>query len=183
MATEINTQTLLADGIKMSVFTKDVGLEHIVDGEDRRQIARNLQPHAYAMTTINNDDTSVFRDFTIEVVQGLYKPAAGESVTPDELNDLAQQGRAVAYQVVNDENGCVCINTTYDVAVYWKDLILYDKLILCYDTYSPGGDLYSFIILTTPNLDQRYRGTFTRQIETRYNNSVLSTSDLIEILP
>ena len=54
---------------------------------------------------------------------------------------------------------------------------------LSYDTFNPqGGTLTAQIILIMPELGRDYKATFDNSIETRFNNFVQSTNEIIECL-
>ena len=54
-------------------------------------------------------------------------------------------------------------------------------MILDYDTYDPNGALNTQIIITMPEFEANsYSATYANEIETRFNNVVQSTNELIE---
>jgi hypothetical protein len=106
----------------------------------------------------------------------------GETPTSGSINDLRRTGRAVVYQLI-DKNGKTDPEKTFDLAVYWKDYIDYDKLILDYDTYDPNGDLTSQIVLVMPKVPSSYEVSFDYDLETTYNNELQTKNELLEILP
>jgi hypothetical protein len=150
--------------------------------EDRAKIARNLQANAYIMKWINNNRTTgTFSDYTLKVVEGYYEPALTESLESDDIKDLATKGRAVVYELIHNNSGLVDDRKTFELAIYLKDLVQYDKMILDYDNYSPSGSINTQLIITVPEINESYSATFDRQIETRFNNAVQSNSDFIEV--
>ena len=82
---------------------------------------------------------------------------------------------------MNNSSGDVDVRKTFELAIYLKDIIQYNKLILDYDNYSPNGLINAQIIITAPEIDQNYTAIFDRQIETRFNNAIQSNSDFIEV--
>ena len=184
-ADNVNNATKLAPGITMSTFLSGSGEAtnfNTTRREDRAKIARNLQANAYAMKWVNNNRTSgAFSDYTLNVVEGYYVPSQAESLEADDIKDLATKGRAVVYELINNNSGQVDDRKTYELAVYLKDIIQYDKLILDYDNYAPDGSINVQMIITVPEINENYTTTFDRQIETRFNNSVQSNSDFIEV--
>tara|TARA_B100000900_G_C20500720_1_gene683597 strand:+ start:306 stop:947 length:642 start_codon:yes stop_codon:yes gene_type:complete len=180
---EITPHTKLGNGITVATFLGGRGdgttLNHIPDPLDREQIARNLYMHAYAMTTINN--TRRFKGYRLMVDEGLYKPGPTEVVTPDSVNDLAQTGRAIAYKVF-DSSGKEDNQALFDIAIYWKDNLLYDKIIADYDIYNPDGSLDFQLILVVPIIPDNYTAIFKKDLETIYNGVSQTTGELIEIL-
>ena len=89
-------------------------------------------------------------------------------------------GRAVVYELIG-ENGQIAHDKTFDLAVYLKNNIDFDKLILDYDSYNPDGSLHVDIILIMPEIISPWSVTYNNIIETRFNNSVQSTGELLEI--
>ena len=180
----ISSGTKLARGVSIGKFLGGAGektnMNHVTDDAERLQIARQLYLHAIALNTVNTN-MGKFSNKRAIVVEGLYKPGPLEFVTPNGLNDLASKGRAVVYQLLN-EAGVPDNASTYDLAVYWKDSILFDKLILDYDRYNPDNSLECHVVLVMPKIDSNFTGQFNKNLETRYNGSVQTTGELVEIL-
>ena len=154
-------------------------LNHFTDPVQRGQVARNLYMQAYAMSTIR--DSQRFANYRLIVDEGLYKPGPTEIVTPGSINDLAQTGRAIAYKIFNSA-GVEDLSTLFDVAIYWKDFILFEKLICDYDIYNPDGSLDFQLILVMPEISTDWSGSFTKKLETNYNGNSQTTGELIEVL-
>ena len=106
----------------------------------------------------------------------------GEKPTANSINDLRRTGRAVVYQLI-DKNGKTDPQKTFDLAVFWKDYINYDKLTLDYDTFSPSGELTSQIVLEMPKVLDSWDVKFKFDIETTYNGELQTKNELLEILP
>jgi hypothetical protein len=106
----------------------------------------------------------------------------GEKPTTNSINDLRRTGRAVVYQLI-DKNGKTDPQKTFDLAVFWKDYINYDKLTLDYDTFSPSGELTSQIVLEMPKVLDSWDVKFKFDIETTYNGELQTKNELLEILP
>lgn len=158
-------------------------LNHISDTTQRLQIARNLQMHAWYLSVINKSRLFDHNAYELAVEQGLYKRSAQETLTAGSVNDLGQTGRAVVYSVVNRVTRKVDVVKTYDVAVFVKDFLPFDKLVLEYDTYNPNGELAGYFIITTPNVPENYLGiTFDNAIATTYNGATTSGTELVEVL-
>jgi len=102
--------------------------------------------------------------------------------TPAGVLSLRRNGRAVVYQLV-DRNGNTDPQKTFELAVYWKDYINYDKLTLDYDTFDPSGELTCQIVIETPEIPETYQAEFRYDIETRYNGELQTKNELLEILP
>ena len=158
-------------------------LNHITDPAQRVRVARNLQLHAWYLSIINKSSLFDHSSYELAVEQGLYKPSSGETLTANSVNYLAQYGRAVVYNVVNRITRQVDVTKTFDVAVFIKDFLPFDRLILDYDTYSPTGELASSFIVVTPEVPENYLGIrFANSIETIYNGTTQSATELVEIL-
>jgi len=181
----VTSATKLAEGITVATFLSgsgEISNFNTTKKEDRAKIARNLQANAFIMKWINNNRTSgAFSDYTLNVVEGYYVPAVTESLESDEIKDLATKGRAVVYELIHNSSGLADDRKTFELAVYLKDLVQYDKMILDYDNYSPSGSINTQLIITVPEINESYSATFDRQIETRFNNAVQSNSDFIEV--
>jgi hypothetical protein len=134
------------------------------------------------MKWINNNRTnSTFSEYTLQVVEGYYVASPTESLEAGDTKDLATKGRAVVYELINNSSGQVDKRKTFELALYLKDIIQYDKLILDYDNYNPDGSINAQIIITVPEQNENYSARFSRSIETRFNNVVQSNSDFIEV--
>ena len=183
-AASITSGTKLARGITIGKFLGGAGektnMNHITDATERLQIARQLYLQAVALNTVNTN-MGKFSNKRAIVVEGLYKKGPLEFVTPNSLNDLASKGRAVVYQLIN-EAGVPDNASTYDLAVYWKDTILFERLILDYDRYDPDASLACHVVLVMPEIDSSFTGKFDKNLETRYNGSIQTSGELVEIL-
>ena len=155
-------------------------INNLTDQTARRQLARNLQLHAYYLSLINSGVIFDQNLYTLKVERGYYNPGPSEKPSANSLNDLATKGRCVVYQLVNKASGQVEVSKTYDLALYLKDYIFFDKLILDYDTYDPSGVMTAHIIIVTPNMPETYLNqSYINAIETRNNGKVIS-SDLVD---
>lgn len=177
----ITSSTKLAQGITCAKFLGSPGTRVQFDqiSGDTKQIARNLYLHAQAIRSAQQN--SDFNNHRIIVAEGVYVPTLKENVTPESINDFKQQGRAVVYQLIG-KNGKIDHRKTFDLAVYWKDYLKFDKLILDYDTYDPSDELSSQIILVMPNVNESFDISFKREVETVYNGKLQSKNELLEIL-
>jgi len=179
----ITSSTKLNKGITMAKFLGGRGdqitLDHIFDQSERLDIARHLYLHAEILKKIG-DDEGKFRDFRLVVVEGLYKAGPQEILETNSPNWLASKGRRVVYELV-DEKGNQAIEKTYELAVYLKDFLFYDKLCIDYDTYNPDGTINAQIIIDMPKVEDDFETTYSMDIETVFNNSVQSNKELIEI--
>jgi hypothetical protein len=102
---------------------------------------------------------------------------------PSGILSLRRVGRAVVYQLVG-RNGKTDPAKTFDLAVFWKDYIDYDKLTLDYDTFDPSGELTCQIVIETPEVPKDLNvSSYKYNIETRYNGELQTKNELLEILP
>jgi hypothetical protein len=200
---KIDSSTKLATGITCAKFLGARGSRaqfeklynaNFTAGQDRYQVARNLVLHAQAMRNVV--ENKEFTDHRLIVSEGLYQPRIefqysivdkkrvgtyiGE--VPSGVNSLKRDGRAIVYQLI-DKDGKTDPAKTFDLAVYWKDYIKYDKLILDYDHYDPDGSLTSQIVLVMPTVPESYDVSFAMKIETQYNGTLQTINELLEILP
>ena len=89
-------------------------------------------------------------------------------------------GRLVYYQVIG-QDGKVDFEKTFDVAEYWKDYINFGALYLDYDNYNPDESLTGQIGLEFPTVPSSFDVSFSKKVETYFNNSLMSLDELIEI--
>jgi len=181
---EVTSRTELAHGITIAKFLGGYGdsitFDHVTTNDARIAIARNLILHAQLLKEIMLD-TNEFDEHRLIVAEGLYRPAATEIVTSGGLNDLKSKGRCVVYEL-RDRNGDIDNKKTFDLAGWWKDALQYEKMILSYDTFNPDGNLIAQIVMVMPELGSDYKATYTNILETRFNNFVQSTNELVECI-
>jgi len=179
----ITSKTEIAPGITIAKFLGAYGdrtsFNHIEFEEQRRDISRNLVAQAESIRRITNN--SNFDDIRLIVSEGLYRPLVIEFPLSDALKKK-RLGQLIYYQVI-DKFGQIDLKRTFDVAEFLKDNAKYNKLILDYDTYDPNGKLtaqigieYSQIPITFTIDDASF------DIETVFNNQLMSKNELIEIL-
>lgn len=191
---EITSKTPLGPGITMAKFLGARGSRTTLDklynesfngSPDFQQIARNLILHANILqSVIGLEDFSQHR---LIVAEGIYEPNPlfqnGQYVgeRPSGVLELRRTGQAVVYQLI-DKNGKTDPRKTFDLAVYWKDYIDYDKLTLDYDTYDPNGDLTCQIVIETPKVPTSFELSYAYNLETKYNGELQTKNELLEIL-
>ena len=100
---------------------------------------------------------------------------------PSGILEKRRTGKAVVYQLI-DKSGKTDPEKTFDLAVYWKDYIDYDKLTLDYDTYDPDGSLTAQIVIETPEVPETYEVSYNYRLETTYNGEIQTKNELLEIL-
>lgn len=150
--------------------------------DEKRQLARNLQLHAWYLQVVNDGSIFDHSQFEFRVQRGIYTPGRAETPTPQGINALSMEGRAVVYELVNRGTSLGDPRKTYELAMYLKDFIPFDKLILNFDTFDPSGKMVSSIIIQTPQIPEKYIGIrYNNQIETKFNGKSVSTSALIDV--
>ena len=149
--------------------------------EAKRALARNLQIHAWYLEVVNGGSIFDHNLFELRVQRGVYTPGPTESSTSGSINQLSQLGKAVVYEFVNKGTGVIDNRKTYELAMYLKDFLPFDKLILDFDTFDPSGKMQAAIIIQTPDIPANYSGLkFANSVETRFNNKVVATGSLID---
>ena len=187
-ADEITSRTRLAPGITMATFLGGSGdpvtLTHILDDNVRLKLAKQYTLHARVLRSVNSFSAiKEFKDFRLQVAEGLYRAEEGEELdVSDGINFLMSRGRAVVYELINMK-GEIAIAKTFDLAVYLKDTLNFEKLILDYDNYNPDGSLNAQIIIVMPEITPPWTVTYKNEVETRYNNFSQVTNELMEALP
>lgn len=178
----ITSATKLGPGISIAKFLGAYGdrtpFNHVATASDRLEIARNLYLQAHAMRMVN-ENTDDFKSVRLIVSEGLYKAGPDEPLGSQTY--LKSRGQLIYYQVI-DRKGKIDFEKTFDVAEYWKDYLDYDKLMLDYDSYNPDGSLSAQIGLQMPFVNEKYDLLFKKEVETYYNNTLMSKNEIIEIL-
>ena len=182
--TDITPRTKLAPGITMSRFLggngEKVSMNHLVNYTDRLALAKQYYLHAQVIRMVS-ENRGDFDDYRLTVVEGLYKAAPGETLALDSINYFMSTGQAVVYELI-DTRGDNAVEKTYDLALYLKENINYEKMILDYDAYNPDESLNAQIVIIMPEVISPWIVNYQNKIETRFNNYVQSTNELVEIL-
>ena len=179
----ITSKTELASGVTIAKFLGAYGdrtsFNHIEFEEQRRDISRNLVAHTESMRLITNNLN--FSDIRLIVSEGLYRPLVIEFPLSEPL-EKKRLGKLIYYQVI-DKFGQIDLKRTFDVAEFLKDNAKYKKLILDYDTYDPDGKLTAQIGLEYPQIPTTFTvDSIPFDIETVFNNQLMTKNELIEIL-
>lgn len=181
---DITPRTRLAPGITMSRFLGGTGdrvsMNHLVNYTDRLALAKQYYLQAQVIRTVS-ENRAEFSDYRLTVVEGLYKPAVGETPSIDSINYFMTTGQAVVYELI-DNFGNNAVDKTYDLALFLKENIDYEKMILDYDIYNPNETLNAQIVMIMPEVISPWIVNYQNKIETRFNNYVQSTNELVEIL-
>ena len=175
------SKTLIGPGISIGKFLGSddpTNLNFIRDISVKKEIAKYLGIQALIIKNINTNNNK-FKNVSAKISESIYRPGPEETITPDSINDLKLKGRAVVYNIVGN-TGKSNLNSLFELAVWWKDIINYEKLILDYDTIE--GDLKGRLIVILPEIDDNYEAEFNRDIETHFNGNVFSSGEFVEIL-
>ena len=175
--TQIDNSTKLGSGIPMAMFTNGF-LNNKSDLESRKKLAKHLYLQTFLINGFNNNPGK-FSKFTLSAVECLFVPETNQALSSSGILSLQTKGRAVVYEVRNSK-GQVDPVATFNVANYWKDNMLFDELILSFDTVDPNVDYTAQIIVIMPEVDDKYKGTFRRRVKTEYNYNVALTDGLAE---
>ncbi len=184
----ITGRTRLAQSITLSKFLGSYSdpntLNHLTNA-DKLLLAKQYYLHAQVLQSINSSPglrgVKGFEKFRMIVSEGYYREGPDEDLdVTDGINYLKTNGRAVVYELIG-QDGKIAFDKTFDLAVYLKNNINYDKLILSYDSYNPDGSLHVDIVLIMPEIISPWNVTYNKIIETRFNNSVQTTGELLEI--
>ena len=153
---------------------------------DLNQIARNLILHANILQTISGN--SDFANHRLTVSEGIYEPNPAFDLEgnyigekPGDVLELRRTGQAIVYQLI-DRKGKTDPRKTFDLAVYWKDYIDYNKLTLDYDTFDPNGSLTCQIVVETPKVPESFEVSYDYDLNTIYNGELQTRNELLEIL-
>ena len=171
----------------MATFLGGIGdsvtLTHILEDEEKLRLAKQYMLHTGVLQLINSSDAPTqFKNFRLVPVEGLYRPESGEDLdVSDGINFLMSRGRTVVYELI-DNKGNMAVEKTFDLAVYFKDNLNYEKMFLDYDNFNPDDSLNVQIIITMPEIIPPYQVTYKNEFETRYNNITQATNELVEVL-
>ena len=183
LQTFITKNTKLARGITVAKFLGGHGdpitLDHMNDA-DRKEMAKYLYLHGQLMRSVIEDEGE-FDEFRLIVSEGVYKQGEEETIAGGSVNDYRTYGRAIVYELRN-RKGQIALKQTFKLASWWKDSQQYQKMILDYDTYNPDGSLNVQLIVIMPELTDGYKASYSNRLETRYNNYVQATGELVEII-
>jgi hypothetical protein len=178
LMTSINNGTKLGQGLSLSTFTGST-LNSKATLADRKKVAKHLYLQTLLLNGVSNNKGR-FGKYSVNVAEGLYAPETNQTVTSGSILDLQTKGRAVVYEVTNLE-GKNDPAAAFNVASYWKDTMMFDDLILSYDTVDPSVEYTAQIIVTMPEVTDKYVGDFRRNVQTEYNYNVALKNGLAEL--
>ncbi len=176
----ITPRTKLDVGISMSKFFGGNDRQQTVNhlsASDMRKLAKQYSMHAKVLKYIQN--SKQFDRIRMVVSEGYYRPLAGESLDVDSLNYYLDTGQCIVYEIIGMD-GEFNHALTFDVAKKIVNNIEFEKLILSYDTYNPDNSLTSQIAIVMPRIISPWTVTYKNDYETRFNNFVQGTNELIE---
>jgi len=178
----ITSATKLGPGITIAKFLGAYGdrtsFNHIGTKKEREAIARQLYLQAEMMRMINGN-IDLFNKVRLVVSEGIYRAGPDETLSGDTL--AKSKGELVYYQVIGND-GIVDLETTFDVAEYWKDYADYGEIRLDYDSYNPDNTLTAQIGVQMPTIGEDFNVNFTRMIKTFFNGKLQSDGEFIEVL-
>jgi hypothetical protein len=186
-----NGKFLLGIGLPISTFLLGgVAFRDVTPSvEENLAVVRQLLLQAEVIKFKKGTDQ--FKDQSLTVTEGIYKkytvagglPTSGESLDNTSIPFLAQTGKAITYEL-HDTYNKQSSEISFDFARRLADSLFgYDKIILNYDTIEEDK-LNIGIIVVMPEVDEDYNPSnpMKYELETRYNNEVLSGDDLIEVV-
>ena len=184
----ISGRTRLSQSTTLSKFFgsySDPNILSHLSNSDKILLAKQYYLHAQVLQLVNSSPglkgAKGFEKFRMIVSEGYYREGPNEDLdVTDGINYLKTNGRAVVYELIG-QDGKIAFDKTFDLAVYLKNNIEYDKLILNYDSYNPDGTLHVDIILIMTEIISPWTVTYNNILETRFNNSVQATGELLEI--
>ena len=178
----ITSATKLGPGITIAKFLGAYGnrtsFNHVGTKKERQAIARQLYLQAEMMRMINGN-IDLFNKVRLVVSEGIYRAGPNETLSGDTL--AKSKGELVYYQVIGND-GIVDLETTFDIAEYWKDYADYGEIRLDYDSYNPDNTLTAQIGVQMPTVGEDFNVNFTRMIKTFFNGQLQSDGEFIEIL-
>jgi hypothetical protein len=188
----IDGKTLLGYGIPLSTFLdgpiSELDFTTELDKEKRLNLAKQLLLQAEVIKFAKNTPQFA-KDYHLAVEEGVYIKGASENLKEGSVPDLAQTGRAIVYAMFKTPGGRATyesIKTDFTASFEFatrlaSSLFAYDKIILNYDNI--GEFLHAQIIVIMPEVDNDFKFVTNpiMGLETRFNNKILSNTDLVEI--
>jgi len=189
----ITSKTLLAAAIPISTFLAGENgsgtLNHLATFDERFRLASQLLLQTEVLKLGRNNEGR-FKNHKIVVTEGTYAWTGDNEPTKGSIPDLRTNGQAITYELYDEQNRNVT-DVSYEFAAYLSDqLSVYEKITLDYDTIEPNPTknkpeetINTQIIVTMPKIDKDYRikELAGYKLETIWNGSVQSNSDLVEV--
>jgi hypothetical protein len=133
LMSEFSPGTKLGRNTTLSQFLTPGKFKQSMTLEDQRSVVRNLSMQSFMINSFAFNRS--FKKHSLVAKEGYYSPLENENVT--DIRDLQTKGRVAVYQVF-DKNDEIDHAKTFDLAVYWMQTQLFDKIILQYDTVDPN---------------------------------------------
>lgn len=192
-ANMITSKTLLAAAIPISTFLAGENgsgtLNHLATFDERFRLASQLLLQTEVLKLGRNNEGR-FKNHKIVVTEGTYAWTGDNEPTKGSIPDLRTNGQAITYELYDEQNRNN-VDVSYEFAAYLSDqLSVYEKITLDYDTIEPNPTenipsekINTQIIVTMPKIDKDYRikELAGYKLETVWNGSVQSNSDLVEV--
>lgn len=187
----ITAKTLVGNGIPISTFLHGKGsstnLGHIATFDERQKLARHLLLQAEVIQ-LSRRDNEKFADYRLIVAEGVYKPEPEEVLAEGSPKFLAQDGRAITYELYN-KRGKTDKEITYEFAEYLaENLSVFDEIRLDFDNLDPnvrgefgGEELAAQITVIMPEVPSTFKVKPKFGAKTVFNGQVQSETDLVEI--
>jgi len=183
---DISSGTKLGKGIPLGRFVATQSLSQATLNDiptlaERKELARHYYMYAVMMQAFQNSRDKFSQNYSLSVTEGYYLPETTETLTSGGIKDLASKGRAVVFEVM-DQEGNNAPEKNFEFAVYLKDNHLFEKLILSYDTVDPNTDYNAQVVVTMPAISEKFTGNFSRSIATEFNYNLLVDNALAEVI-
>jgi len=190
----ITSKTLLAQGIPISTFLGGNGrtttLGHLSSFEARQTVARNLMMQTLVIELCKYD-VGPFEDYRLICCEGLLSTKNRPKGTKSgDINDLAQMGQVITYELYNDR-GRIVPSATFEFAqMLAEELSVFDEIRLYFDDLDPWKTgiyrINSQIMVIMPWVPSDFNIAATDQkpkfkTQTFFNGRCQSDQDLIEI--
>jgi len=176
----ISGSTPLTGNITIGTFTGAINRRHNIESTPpdlRGEMIKYLYVQAELLKGARS--RKEFQLHQISVEEGIYNYEAVETGTEKDIAALRAQGRAIAYTVRSFQDGASSPQMNFILAEYWASHPFYDKIIMDYHTYAAGRGTKCRVYLILPELDGNFDGTWSRQVETRFNGAVQSNTLLL----
>ncbi len=180
----INQNTPLGPGITMSTFLGSYGnpgnFGFMGDQLNRERVAQQLYLHAQLITAFNYHPG--FKDLRLVVVESIGDPGVAGDPSFGTPAYVRNTGRLVVYELRNNR-GQIDPEKTFDLAVFWKDHVVYDRIGIWYDIFNPDKSLTCQLMVTLPQVTPSWNWYISPryELQTYYNGRLNSSSSLVEI--
>lgn len=179
--TNITTKTSLTRNVSVGRFIGSTALSSLTD-EEKVKLVRQLYFHAEMMELVSH--LNQFSQYSLQITEAYPTETVdtirtyGFSVPP--IDQAKREGKTVVYSLI-DTWGHTNVAANFELASFLKDHILYDDIVLDYDSYDPRGIIHAQIIVTFPEISETFEGDFNFRVQTWFNGMTLSDTDLMEV--